>query len=313
MNIKLPTPGEMPARLFDLMVKRFQAELVEGFTSVDAALNSWILDEHEGANFLRATFNFDYDVNVEGEYLEQVMAQMAATVRAAGWFAQVDKGSLEISAIDFAELGDREEDDEDDSEEESDDEIDGDDEGRNLDHDDDSERDPIDPDLIAVAENGDLHAHRVDEHDGNPDVDEEPDGDSVAVPDDSERELEFEDDDDEDDSEDDDLPDDLDDDEQSDDPISTTLNSFERLLRNSGLRFEHIEETDDDTLEIEMGVAGSVTEISVKVEPDANASDPDACILWLTVITSDEPSKKFVSVHSLIAYLQEVYGDANKS
>jgi hypothetical protein len=300
MNIKLPTPGEMPARLYDLMVQRFQSELVAGFTSTDTALNSWILDEHEGVNFLRASFSFDYDVSVEGEYLEQVMAQMAATVRAAGWFAQVDKGSLEISAIDFAELGDRDEDededDADDSEEESDDDED------ESDDSDPSAHVSVDPDLIAVDDQGALHGPRED-HDGSPDVDGEPDGDSIPLPDDSERELEFEDEEDDESEE----------DESSDDPISETLNRLERALRNSGLRLGQIEELDDDSLEIEMGAPGSVTEISVKVEPDANASDPDACILWLTVITSDDPSKKFVSVHSLIAYLQEVYGDANKS
>lgn len=130
MNITLPNPKEMQGRLLELMTQRFQLEFARGFTDPNAALVFWYTDSHEGKEFLRATFNFEYEHSIEHQFLSVVMAGLESVAKKAGWFVEVTGAALEISEVDFELMGDEfdgesfDEDEDEESEEDAADEDD---------------------------------------------------------------------------------------------------------------------------------------------------------------------------------------------
>jgi hypothetical protein len=299
MNIKLPTPSEMPTRLFDLMVQRFQMELFNGFSAPDTALNSWFTEKLDGRTVLRASFTFDYDIAVEGEHLPKVMELMLQTVRGAGWFAEVHSATLDVCEIDFSELGD--------SEDEEDDE---------------DERDPDDFDpahdagvMLSLDRHGEVEPPA--EHSANVDADDEDDSET-QFRDDSETELEFE---DEDDSEDDDAEDDSvdsDDDEVSEPKPAPTgtrilveaISEFGDAISAGAIDWTDIVELDATTVVLELMRDGKELEIEVAAKFD-EASETQDVVFHVT--PSEKPTLHFASLSALMAYLKEVYGDATKT
>lgn len=299
MNINLPTPSEMPTRLFDLMVQRFQLELVNGFTSTDTALNSWFTEKVEGRTVLRASFTFDYDIAVEGEHLPKVMELMLQTVRRAGWFAEVHSATLDVCEIEFAELG------EDDSEPEDDEELD--------DEDLDSNRDA--GIMLSLDRHGDVET--------TPELSDElgdDDPETIGFRDDSEAELEFEDEEDseEDEDESEDDSDDSDDEEESEpEPAPTgtrvlvdAITAFSDAIGEGAIDWTDVVELDATTVVLELMRDGKELEIEVAAKFD-EASDVPGVVYHVTPL--EKPTLHFASLSALMAYLKEVYGDASKT
>lgn len=294
MNIKLPTPGEMPTRLYDLMVQRFQLELVQGFTATDTALNSWFTEKLEGRNILRASFTFDYDIAVEGEHLPKVMELMLQTVRSAGWFAEVHSATLDVCEIAFSELGE----DEDDSEDE------------------DLDPEDLDPELdagviLSLDNNG-----NVEDDKELSDTDDEDDDSEVGIRDGSEIELEFE---DEEESEDDDedASDDSEEDDSESEPAPTgtrvlvdAITAFGDAVNENVIDWTDIVELDATTVVLELSRNGEELEIEVAAKFDEASGSQDV-VYHVTPL--NKTTLHFASLSALMAYLKEVYGDANKS
>lgn len=294
MNIKLPTPSEMPTRLFDLMVQRFQMELFNGFSAPDTALNSWFTEKLEGRTVLRASFTFDYDIAVEGEHLPKVMELMLQTVRGAGWFAEVHNATLDVCEIAFTELSDDEPDEED-------------------------ERDPddFDPDqdagvMLSLDNDGEIEGSQKDDDDSE---DDEPE--TIRFRDDSETELEFEDEDDSEDEDDEEDSTDSDDDEVSEPnptptgtrPLVEAISAFGDAIGAGAIDWTDIVELDATTVVLELMRDGKELEIEVAAKFDeASAQD-----VVFHVTPSEKPTLHFASLSALMAYLKEVYGDATKT
>lgn len=288
MNIILPTPAEMPARLYDLMVHRFQHELVCLFTNTDTALNAWFNEKLEGRTVLRATITFDYDMAVEGEHLPKVMDLMVATVRRAGWFVEQRNASLDLCEIAFSELTEQPDEDDGDADESED-------AGMILRM--DSEGTAIEPDETGAG----------------PDVDDEDDEGQVQINDDSETELEFEDDDDEDEIEDDE--DEASDDDESEpeapeeNPLVAAITKFGDAIADGPIEWVDIVELDGTTVVLELLRDGNELEIEVAAKYDAA---PNATGVVYHVTPPNKTTLQFVSLNALIAYLTEAYGDASK-
>lgn len=285
MNIILPTPAEMPARLFDLMVQRFQHELVSGFAHNDAALNSWFTEKLEGRNILRASFSFDYDMAVEGEHLPRVMDILLQTVRRAGWYAEVHNATLDVCEIDFAELNEPVEEVEEDEHE---------DPGFMLHLDNDGQVETESPNI--------------------PDADENEDDEVVVLVDAADRELEFEDEDDETETE----EDEFETDETELEPVATetrllvlAIDKFGEAVA-SGVavgEWTDIVEMDATTVVLELMRDGKELEIEVAAKFDETSEFHDVVY---HVTPPNKSTLHFASLSALMAYLKEAYGDANK-
>lgn len=290
MNIILPTPAEMPARLYDLMVHRFQHELVCLFTDTDTALNAWFTERLEGRTVLRANIAFDYDMAVEGEHLPKVMELMVETVRRSGWYVESRNATLDICEIAFSELVEQPDEDEGEL--------------------DDSE----DPGMVLRMDNEGT-AIENDETGNGPDVDDEDDEEQVQINDDSEVELEFEDDDeDEEEENDDDSDEDEDESEpesetREDNPLVAAISKFGDAIADGPVEWVDIVELDGTTVVLELLRDGNELEIEVAAKYD---EAPNETGVVYHVTPPNKTTLQFVSLNALIAYLTEAYGNASK-